>query len=92
MKLTLLAEWSGKHNYKDTGHCPIAKALKAAGFTEVQVGSMTYDVTAPDGKEYVNIPLSGTANEIAMDWTKSSQSKDMEIELQDPSSRYLVHS
>lgn len=71
---------TGKDNYYDNSNCPIACALKDAGYTNVEVGGLTIDYTTPKGKTYRNHILDRVVAEKALShWSKIEYGVDIEF-------------
>lgn len=82
MKLILKKEHTGKHNYTSNRRCPIACAMKDAGYTEVVVGGSDIDYRTPDGEHYHCVPLSVKLSSQAEIWANKEQAEDIEFEIE----------
>lgn len=79
MKLIIKKEYTGLNNYMDLGNCPIACALKAAGYTDVVVGGRTWDGISPTGKVVSWKKYDSKWDKKAEIWAETKQEKDITI-------------
>lgn len=80
MKLVLKKEHTGLGNYISVT-CPIAMALRDAGFLFVGVGARLWS-GYKDGKKYADIEIPEEVNDLAMRvWSVKRQAEDITFDL-----------
>lgn len=91
MKVILKKEHTGLNNFLNCFDCPIARALKDAGFTSVLVsGHNTWSGIDKDGKEQVKIEIPIDISATALhEWSKVKQTEDVIFELPLPGEQSL---
>ncbi len=77
--LTILPEDTGKNNYSRGNSCPIACALKRAGFKNVSVGTFHYNAEY-DGKK-IRGDIHFKSDILARDATRFTQSNPIYLKL-----------
>lgn len=82
MKLILKKEYTGKDNYIDNYNCPIACAMRDAGYTEIRVGGIDVDYRTSGGEHYREMPLSVELAKQAQEWADKKQKEDIEFEME----------